>query len=211
MIGFKHTIGALAILLTIPLLSGCATLNEAECLTADWRVIGYEDGAQGQAASKIGEHRKACAKHGVVPNLGEYNIGRENGLREFCQPPNGYNLGLTGQGYTGICPPDLQFAFEDAYHQGRTVYTLKYKINTKQHLIVNKEAELKELDEKLSHLNEHIISNKTSSEDRAKALLESKDLTLKIGETKADINNLEQEIAELRGRLEEVTTVRIYQ
>ena len=31
------------------LLSGCATMNRSECQTADWRMIGLEDGSQGRA------------------------------------------------------------------------------------------------------------------------------------------------------------------
>ena len=46
-------------------LSGCATMSGDECLTSDWNAIGYEDGARGYTADRIGKHRKACAKHGV--------------------------------------------------------------------------------------------------------------------------------------------------
>ena len=50
----------------------CATLNKDECLTADWYQIGYEDGAKGYPLSRIGKHRKACAKHGVTPDMPPY-------------------------------------------------------------------------------------------------------------------------------------------
>jgi hypothetical protein len=46
--------------------TGCATLGKEECLNADWFTIGFEDGARGYPASRIGDHREACAKHGVT-------------------------------------------------------------------------------------------------------------------------------------------------
>ena len=54
------------------LLQGCASMNQDECLVSDWRLVGYEDGAAGQPANRIGEHRKACASYGVTPDLTAY-------------------------------------------------------------------------------------------------------------------------------------------
>ena len=45
----------IALLLFSLLLAGCAGgMSKKECLYADWRAIGYEDGAQGRDASAIG-------------------------------------------------------------------------------------------------------------------------------------------------------------
>ena len=48
-------------------LPGCATMDKSECLTVDWRTIGYEDGVAGHSGDCIAQHRKACAKYGVAP------------------------------------------------------------------------------------------------------------------------------------------------
>lgn len=54
-------------------LAGCASgMDSAECVTADWRAIGYEDGSQGRGANSFSERRKACADHGVTPNFEAY-------------------------------------------------------------------------------------------------------------------------------------------
>lgn len=89
------------------LVGGCASLNESECRSADWRTIGYEDGALGESAARIGKHRQACASHGIAPNLAAYQQGREEGLRQFCRPQNGFRLGEQGVPYRGICPHTL--------------------------------------------------------------------------------------------------------
>ena len=54
-------------------LSGCAIQGINECHYADWRTIGYEDGAHGINASRINKHRNACAKHGIAPDLRSMN------------------------------------------------------------------------------------------------------------------------------------------
>ena len=45
-------------LVLLALLQGCATLDKDECMLADWRLIGYEDGVAGKSAAAVGEYRK---------------------------------------------------------------------------------------------------------------------------------------------------------
>ena len=42
----------LASLITLAL-SGCATMNEQQCLVSDWRSVGFEDGARGRPVETI--------------------------------------------------------------------------------------------------------------------------------------------------------------
>ena len=56
-------------------LSGCATMSADECAMSDWRTIGFEDGSMGYTAERLGNHRKACAKHGVAPDFEAYQTG----------------------------------------------------------------------------------------------------------------------------------------
>ena len=66
-----------AILAVLALLQGCATLDKDECMLADWRLIGYQDGVAGKSATVVGKYREDCAKHAVVPDLDAYRAGRE--------------------------------------------------------------------------------------------------------------------------------------
>ena len=72
-------------------------MSEQECAATDWRTVGYEDGVAGRSGDNIGQHRKACAKHGVSPDLTLYQAGRNDGLREYCQPANGFRAGADGR------------------------------------------------------------------------------------------------------------------
>lgn len=117
-----YGIGLFSFCLILLLLAGCATLNKEECLNADWYSIGYVDGARGYPASKIGEHRQACAEYSVKPEFDQYDKGRIAGLVEYCNPRNGYWLGTKGTLDSGVCPKNLKGPFIAAYQHGKNVY-----------------------------------------------------------------------------------------
>ena len=85
-------------------LSGCATLNEAECVQGDWRGIGFADGAAGKSSDRFGRHVDACAKHGVRADGAEYLRGWERGIERVCTAPNGFREGARGAALGGVCP-----------------------------------------------------------------------------------------------------------
>ena len=109
-------------------LQGCATLSQDECKSADWYTIGYEDGLRGHTPVRISDHRKACAGHGVSPDLARYTLGREAGLEWYCQPRNGFRFGLKGQAYTGVCPAPSEPAFLQAWSAGKEIHTAEYEV-----------------------------------------------------------------------------------
>ena len=61
-----------ASLVVLLALNGCASMNADECVMSDWQTICFEDGARGYTMDRLGQHRKACAKHGVAPDLRAY-------------------------------------------------------------------------------------------------------------------------------------------
>lgn len=95
--------------LSLILLGGCAGLSKNECLTADWQIIGFEDGAAGRSASRIGEHRRDCAKHDVTPDKVAYDLGYEQGIRNYCSFGRGTNAGAAGESRLQVCPADSDY------------------------------------------------------------------------------------------------------
>jgi vacuolar-type H+-ATPase subunit I/STV1 len=177
------------------LMQACATMNESECLVSDWRTIGYEDGAAGYPASRIGEHRQACAKHGIAPDLAAYQQGRDEGLRQFCQPNNGFNLGARGGTFNGACPADLATDFSDAYQAGRQLHTLQSRVNSSASQIAYKQRQLDSTEDQLKAKELGVISNEATIQERAQMLLEAKELNESAGKLKAEIADLEQQKA----------------
>jgi len=119
--------------LALTLTAGCASgPDKDECQTANWDTIGYEDGVRGHAADQIRVHRVACAKHQVAPDLAAYVAGRERGLLQYCQPRNGFRVGLNGWGYANVCPPTSEPAFVDAYREGREIHAARVDLRRTQ-------------------------------------------------------------------------------
>lgn len=182
-------------------LSGCATMNQEECLTSDWRTIGYEDGARGSSADRVGQHRKACAEYGVTPDLQAYQSGREDGLRQYCQVQNGFNLGSRGGSYAGVCPADLEPDFVAAYHAGLKLHDLSSKVTSTEGQIAYKTRELEKLADDLRAKEAVLISGATTAEERAYLLSETKDMARRQGELEAEILELERRKAVYQDQL----------
>jgi hypothetical protein len=182
--------GALLIALAV---SGCASMDKDECLTVDWRTIGYEDGSAGYPGDRIASHRKACAKHGVSPDLAQYQSGREEGLREFCRPANGYRLGAQGSGYGGVCPADLEREFLDAYGSGRQLYTLESRVSNATYQLDAKRRELNRAEDDVINKSALAIDKDTTGEQRAQAVVDLKQLAERIGRLKVEIRELEED------------------
>lgn len=181
--------------------TGCSTLSQEECLVADWQMIGREDGVAGRDASYIGNHRKACAEYGVVPDLQEYQHGYDDGLVIYCTEHNGFNQGQNGVRYNGVCPAHLEPDFLAGYREGHEIYVLRSKINRANSSVKKNKREMEELGDEILEIEKQLVSDLTSAEQRL-ALLQ--DLKVKQKEHSAkeiEIRNLEIEAARLGGVL----------
>lgn len=182
------------ILAALAVLTGCSSMSEKECLSTDWRTVGYEDGVNGFSGDRIGRYRNACSEHGVTPNLAEYQSGRAQGLVEFCKPVNGFRVGARGGGYSGVCPADLDPQFVDAYQSGRQLYTLRSRVGSTQGEIYSMHAEMEQIDRDLLSAGAQIVDPTTTNEQRAQLVLDSKHMAERKGELKARIPQLENDL-----------------
>lgn len=200
---------ALAILASVTLLmQGCATMSGQECMVSDWRAVGYEDGVRGQTADRVGQHRKACAKHGITPDLDAYQAGREAGLREFCNPDNGFDLGSRGGSYRGVCPPDLADDFLAAYRSGKQLHDLETTVRSLTSQINAKRRRMDKIDNELAKAEAALVAEGTTPEERVRWLSETKSLAEERGQLETEILNLvvekarrEDELREYRARV----------
>jgi len=191
----KTKFAGIAIVLSMIGLSGCASMSAEECAVTDWRTIGFEDGSLGFTADRIGAHRKACAKHGVAPDFDAYQTGRKEGLRQYCQPSRGFNVGASGARYNGVCPSDLEPDFVNAFNSGHTLYNLRSNVNSTTSRINSREAALDNKENRVRTVEASLISRETTNEDRVLLLVELKELSEEIGEIEAEIVQLVEERA----------------
>ncbi|MDH3474017.1 MAG: DUF2799 domain-containing protein [Rhodospirillales bacterium] len=179
-------------------LGACAGtgMDEAECRTADWRAIGYEDGAQGLRPEAFGARRRACAEHGVTAGFDAYLAGHGQGLELYCRPQNGYRLGSQGQRYAGVCPARLEGPFLAAHSDGYGLYERRAALDgIARQLSYNKQR---------SQEIEYLVVEKTASlvspimlpSERAAIAVELKQLAEEKAEVDRAIPRLERDYAE---------------
>ncbi len=187
----------LALLLTAALLltfSGCATLNRAECQQANWRAIGFEDGAKGELPSRIGRHRKACAKHGVSPDLSAYQAGHRDGLDQFYTESNGFSRGAAGQSAHGVCSADRYPQFIVGYRKGKALRTAKQELSQAKATLASHERDLDRIDKQIAKTEQQIVSADTSEAQRQKLLTKLKKLERQLADLESELPFLQHTI-----------------
>ena len=193
------------------LASGCASgLSRDECNMADWRTIGYEDGVQGRSETRIGGHRKACAKHGVGLNLETYRSGWDEGVRRYCQAGNGYNQGRRGKSYSGVCPAQMEADFLQAYRAGRELYDLEAGVQRTARKLRHKRKRLSAIEVDMRDTGIELITTGVTTERRVILLDELRKLEQERSATKAQIPSLEAELEKQKNRLATVSNAQEY-
>lgn len=118
-----RVVGVVMVIGLALLQAGCATMNQDQCLTGDWALVGYKDGAGGAPPSRLDDHAKACAAYGVRPDAATYLDARERGLMAYCTPPRGFTEGRLGRRYYDVCPPSMAQGFLAGYDDGLRVHS----------------------------------------------------------------------------------------
>lgn len=174
-------------------LGGCAGsgMELAECRTADWRAIGYEDGSQGRKGSALGDRRKACADHGVTPNFEAYMDGHGRGIAEFCRPRNGYQLGTRGYRYRGVCPTNLESAFLTAHADGFGLYRRRAAVNRLSKQITRRHNRSQTIERLMATKTAALVSYQTSPAQRLTIGVQLKQITEERIEIERSISQLE--------------------
>ena len=176
-----------ASLVVLLALNGCASMSADECVMSDWHTIGFEDGARGYTMDRLGQHRKACAKHGVATDLRGYQSGRYEGLQQFCQPSRGFTLGAGGGQYNGVCGDHSEPQFLDAYRSGYRLYNLRSTVDSATYQINAKTQEIEAIKEEIRSKEAALIRRDTTTEERILLLADLKDLSERTGQLESEI------------------------
>jgi hypothetical protein len=186
-------------------LPGCATLDKDECLVADWRLIGYQDGVAGKSSTALGTYREDCAKHAVVPDLDAYQVGRAEGLLEYCEADNGYRLGSSGRGLSSVCPSHLEVDFRAAYDRGREIYLARSAVKTTRSRIYNHQQTLQDLEEEKGYKLAELIADGLKAEQRVLILYEITQLEQEMHSVEDEIAELEYDLSSQQAHLDSLT------
>ncbi len=174
--------------------AGCASLSREECLTADWRAIGFADGVEGRQTSYIDEHRKACADVGVTPSFEAWSMGYEDGLVRYCEPANGLRVGLEGRTYRGVCTGEQGAEFVAAYRAAYDLFDADSDLERARRDLSSAERDRRRARNRLRDLEDRASDLNLTQEQRD-------DAASKIPGVARDLGRAEGEIVSLR-RLE---------
>ena len=155
------------LMLPAALLSGCASLTPEQCLRADWRRIGYADGAAGASAYLINDHTKACAEVGVRPNIDEYLRGREQGFELYCRPEHAFALGRRGAAHhADECPEPMKPAFYTEYERGHQVHFVESELGQRRARIERNHWQMRRDDERIFAIRSELAKGDLPAERR---------------------------------------------
>ena len=200
-INVANRLAASAAVALLAALSGCATLSPDECLYADWRTIGYEDGIQGRDLSILSQHRQACAKVGVAPDLDAYQAGRADGVRVFCRPSNAYEQGRQGYAYNGVCPADMEQEFIAAHGEGMVIFNLESAVHAVASQIASIDYNIEDAERRINQAQNTLENEELTHERRLAIRDDVKVLSRDIGRLEAERDQLMIELGVREERL----------
>jgi hypothetical protein len=195
-----------SVTLVFLILAGCGASKEekmAACQATDWWAVGYEDGINGQYADRFKAHREACAKYGVMANITLYLEGRDEGLREYCRPQNGYSLGVSGYKRNNVCPPDLEPDFVDAHSEGFGLYQRRMTVQRAVDRRNEARRRADNLELIIADRSAAMISPSTPLADRIEIGIEVKQLTQEMVDLEQSMPGLEADIEQAERELDE--------
>ena len=146
---------------SIALLSGCASMDQGQCVTAEWLEQGRKDGTQGTQMQHYKEYQSDCSKYGVSVNTAEYKKGWQEGIRQYCTRDNGWAVGIRGGTYRHSCPSNLESTFYSAYQTARNIHT--------------KRSEIDRLSNEIEGLGDKLASSDLTAEKRKELKAKRKD------------------------------------
>lgn len=187
-------------------LVGCATLDRESCLTADWELIGFNDGVVGRSAERLEQHREACSDYGIVPQMEEYLQGYDRGIVRYCTAANGYKRARAGQAYPQACNTHLFTDFERGFELGGEAFEqvdrLKRATKELQRLGKQQRADEREVSEK----RDQLIADGISSDQRAGLLLDIDELQQQIADRSRQIKQHKNKVGMERRYLRQLET-----
>ena len=175
-------------------LGSCATMSAEQCMAGDWSGQGYVDGQSGLTMSRLDEHARACAEHGVSPDAAAYAAGREQGLVQYCTPYKGFEVGRTGSAYAGVCPSDLEADFMYAYRDGQVVHAAEQALSSARSRVDSLGGRLEELDEKIVAKQAEARAEGLTDEQREQVRNRIQEIRRERADTERDWRRAQDEI-----------------
>lgn len=152
--------------------SGCATLDRDSCLTADWQLIGFNDGVAGYEASRLEQHRDACSEYGIAPQMDDYLQGYDRGVSRYCTATNGYRTARAGKQLNAVCNGGPGLAFVRGFELGSVAHKQAVQLADAERELSTMRSEQRSDDRELNEKREQLVADGISTQARSFLLLE---------------------------------------
>lgn len=144
----------------------CASMNKAECASADWKGIGHTDGKKGLSNEKYIDRKDACSEHGYAVDKQSYAAGYKIGLKQYCTAVGGLEAGRAGESYHNVCKGSDEKTFLKAYSQAKAYHDANADVETAQLQLDTAENDLEDHKLEIASLSARIGS--ATAEQQAK-------------------------------------------
>ncbi len=130
----------------MPMITSCMMSRE-QCISADWEEIGARDGRNGELPGELDRHKKACSYYDIAANVSLYKLGRERGLKTYCQIQRQVDLGVKGEVYREVCSGEIVKLLMEANGWGLRYYHIDRALSSSRSQLgeVNSKLESKKL------------------------------------------------------------------
>ncbi|MBW2423461.1 MAG: DUF2799 domain-containing protein [Deltaproteobacteria bacterium] len=170
------------------------TMSESQCAAGDWQTVGYRDGAIGLRSTRLLAHQDACVPHDVIPQRDEYMLGWREGIREFCDPDNAFQVGRSGRIHHNVCPADQRNDFLAAYKEGRRYFLAEAAV-------LDLEARIQSSRMRLQVVKQQIVESATAQLHPVLTPAQRIELVAKVQRLDDERRSLEAEIPQLEAEL----------
>lgn len=192
------------VIVAVLLLSGCAgkpTVSENQCRAGDWQTIGYRDGANGVASTRILSHQEACGGFGIFPDRDGYLAGWDEGVASYCTADSGFQLGLRGGSLNSVCSAELREPFATAYADGRQLYSAQREVNRLANLLSNHENRLGQIKQEIVGATTAQLTPDLTVEERLRLLAKLDSLADERATIRAELPGIERALVQAEDQL----------
>lgn len=188
--------GTMAVVALVGALSlgSCETMNAEQCLAGDWGGRGFADGAEGLAMSRLDDHAKACAEHGVAPDARAYAAGREEGLSRYCTVEGGFEAGRRGNSYAGVCPARAEVDFLPAHRDGEIVHAAESALSSAVSALESARNRASDRDEKLAAKERELRQEGLTDQQREQIHARIREVRDELRDARRDIRDAEHDL-----------------
>lgn len=130
---------------SVLMLNGCAIMSKSECMSANWGLIGQNDGFNGNG-SFMQKRAQACMKHNTILDNDAYARGYKKGLKNYCNPQTIFDYALQGKGTYQSCPMEMQNNLRPYYNAANNYYAANSKLKSLEDTIATAKTKMYDSD-----------------------------------------------------------------